>query len=107
MASFRDLLFWAAAVGLGALIPGAAGHEDHLVSRRMTKRFLDGEGHYNISFYHINDVHAHLDEFSASGTDCPDKTKGCRGGYARVKSVLKETRPDHPDSLFLNAGDEF
>ncbi|KAK1750413.1 Metallo-dependent phosphatase-like protein [Echria macrotheca] len=106
MASLRDLLLWAA-LGFGAAIPGVAAHEDHLVSRRMTKRFVDDNGHYNISFYHINDVHAHLDEFSSSGTDCPDKTKGCRGGYARVRSVLKETRPDHPDSLFLNAGDEF
>lgn len=81
--------------------------EDSLYSRRASKRFLDNEGNYNISFYHINDVHAHLDEFAASGTDCTKPEKGCYGGYARVKTVLDETRPDHPDSLVLNAGDEF
>jgi 5'-nucleotidase len=84
----------------------AAG-EDHLVSRKLSKRFIDDAGHYNISFYHINDVHAHLDEFSSSGTDCTRPERGCYGGYARVKTVLKETRPSHPDSLLLNVGDEF
>jgi 2',3'-cyclic-nucleotide 2'-phosphodiesterase (5'-nucleotidase family) len=85
----------------------AAQKEDHLVSRRLSKRFIDDAGHYNISFYHINDVHAHLDQFSSSGTDCTRPERGCYGGYARVKTVLKETRPSHPDSLLLNVGDEF
>ncbi|KAK4206143.1 Metallo-dependent phosphatase-like protein [Rhypophila decipiens] len=105
----RRLALW-----LAALLPAVASatrtqpSEDHLVSRRaLSKRFIDEAGHYNMSFYHINDVHAHLDEFSSSGTDCPQKEKGCRGGYARVRTVLQETRPSHPDSLFLNAGDEF
>ncbi|KAI1171760.1 Metallo-dependent phosphatase [Nemania sp. FL0916] len=81
--------------------------EDSLYSKRFSKRFIDGEGNYNISFYHINDVHAHLDQFSSSGTDCTNPQKGCYGGYARVKTVLDETRPEHPDSLLLNVGDEF
>jgi 2',3'-cyclic-nucleotide 2'-phosphodiesterase (5'-nucleotidase family) len=58
------------------------------------------------AIYHINDVHAHLDEFSSSGTDCTSPAKGCYGGYARVKTVIDRTRPTHPDSLFLNMGDE-
>ena len=53
-----------------------------------------------------DDVHAHLDEFSSSGTDCTAPAKGCYGGYARVKSVIDRTRPTHNDSLFLNLGDE-
>ncbi|KAL2158096.1 hypothetical protein VTH06DRAFT_4664 [Thermothelomyces fergusii] len=84
-----------------------AAREDRLVSRRLSKRFIDEEGHFNISFYHINDVHAHLDQFSKSGTDCTNPENGCFGGYARVKTVLKEMRPLHPDSLLLNVGDEF
>ncbi|KAK9780524.1 putative 5'-nucleotidase [Seiridium cardinale] len=84
-----------------------AGAEDVLYSNRLSKRFLDSEGNYNISFYHINDVHAHLDEFSSSGTDCTNPAKGCYGGYARVKTIINETRPSHEDSLFLNVGDEF
>ncbi|KAK4184962.1 Metallo-dependent phosphatase-like protein [Podospora australis] len=88
--------------------------EDRLLSRRavagngkLGRRFIDDNGNYNISFYHINDVHAHLDKFSSSGTDCTRPERGCFGGYARVKTVLKETRPSHPDSLLLNVGDEF
>lgn len=92
---------------LSLAIAGLSRAEESLYSKRATKRFIDDEGNYNISFYHINDVHAHLDQFSASGTDCTSPEKGCYGGYARVKTVLEETRPDHPDSLLLNVGDEF
>ncbi|KAK3301848.1 Metallo-dependent phosphatase-like protein, partial [Chaetomium strumarium] len=97
------------ATGVFACLLGTAqaAGEDHLVSRKLSKRFVDEAGHYNISFYHINDVHAHLDEFSSSGTDCTRPERGCFGGYARVKTVLKETRPSHADSLLLNVGDEF
>ncbi len=84
-----------------------AALEDRLASRKLNKRFIDETGNYNISFYHINDVHAHLDQFSSSGTDCTRPERGCYGGYSRVKTVLKETRPSHPDSLLLNVGDEF
>ncbi|KAK0650050.1 Metallo-dependent phosphatase-like protein [Cercophora newfieldiana] len=108
----QGLTVWATALlpALASLssATGIYAPEDHLVSRRaLSKRFVDENGHYNISFYHINDVHAHLDEFSSSGTDCPQKEKGCRGGYARVRTVLQDSRPSHPDSLLLNAGDEF
>lgn len=81
--------------------------EDRLVSRKLRKRFIDDNGNYNISLYHLNDVHAHLDEFSSSGTDCTSPEKGCYGGYARVKTVVDKQRPTKKDSLFLNAGDEF
>ncbi|KAI1138400.1 Metallo-dependent phosphatase [Hypoxylon sp. FL0543] len=81
--------------------------DDSLYSSRLSKRFIDSEGNYNISLYHINDVHAHLDQFAASGADCTDPSKGCYGGYARIKTVIDDTRPEHPDSLLLNCGDEF
>ncbi|KAH4069959.1 hypothetical protein HBI49_131460 [Parastagonospora nodorum] len=81
--------------------------EEALYSRRMAKRGLDAQGNYNISFFHINDVHAHLDEFSSSGTDCTKPERGCYGGYSRVKTVIEEQRPKYNDSLWLNVGDEF
>ena len=59
------------------------------------------------AFFHINDVHAHLDEFRSSGTDCTDPKDGCYGGYARISTVVSERRPVLNSSLFLNAGDEF
>ena len=60
-----------------------------------------------LAFFHVNDVHAHLDEFSASGTDCTKPEAGCYGGYARIKHTIDELRPQYDDSLWLNAGDEF
>lgn len=82
--------------------------EDVLLSERgLKKRFIDDQGNYNISFFHVNDVHAHLDQFKSSGTDCKDPTEGCFGGYARIQHVVKEARPGLQDSLFLNVGDEF
>ncbi|KAK6951507.1 hypothetical protein Daesc_006028 [Daldinia eschscholtzii] len=95
------------ALSVAASLAGLALAEDSLYSERLTKRFIDTEGNFNISFYHINDVHAHLDEFSSSGTDCTNPSKGCYGGYARIKTVIEDTRPDHNDSLLLNVGDEF
>ncbi|CAK1367345.1 unnamed protein product [Cercospora beticola] len=81
--------------------------EDVLYSKRLSKRYIDADGNWNQSFFHINDVHAHLDEFRSSGTDCTDPTRGCFGGYARVSTVVNERRPVLNSSLFLNAGDEF
>ncbi|KAK3323149.1 Metallo-dependent phosphatase-like protein [Cercophora scortea] len=106
MASLRNGLI-AAVVCCGTLVSAAAAGGDHLVSSRLTKRFIDTQGHYNMSFYHVNDVHAHLDQFSSSGTDCTNPAKGCYGGYSRIKTVIDDTRASHPDSLFLNVGDEF
>ncbi|KAI1499567.1 5'-nucleotidase [Biscogniauxia marginata] len=99
----RATLLSLAATGLA----GLALAEDSLHSRRAAKRFIDSDGNYNISFYHVNDVHAHLDQFSSSGTDCTNPSRGCYGGYARIKTVIEDTRPEHPDSLWLNVGDEF
>lgn len=62
---------------------------------------------FHVAFFHVNDVHAHLDEFSSSGTDCTKPEKGCYGGYARIKHTVDTLRPQYEDSLWLNAGDEF
>jgi 2',3'-cyclic-nucleotide 2'-phosphodiesterase (5'-nucleotidase family) len=64
-------------------------------------------GDFNITFFHINDVHAHLDEFNKNGLNCSDPIKGCYGGLARVQHVMKEARKGVQNSLFLNSGDEF
>ncbi|KAH8665263.1 putative 5'-nucleotidase [Tricladium varicosporioides] len=101
-------LFTSVLAQLSFLFASTCIAEDSLYSEHsLRKRFIDSQGNYNISFYHINDVHAHLDQFRSTGVDCPDPTKGCFGGYARVQQVIKDTRPGHNDSLFLNIGDEF
>ncbi|KAF2269709.1 Metallo-dependent phosphatase [Lojkania enalia] len=81
--------------------------EDVLYSSKLKKRALDEQGHFNMSFFHVNDVHAHLDEFSSSGTDCTEPEEGCYGGYARIKHVIDTTRPKYNNSMWLNVGDEF
>ncbi|KAM0273991.1 hypothetical protein ACHAQH_008048 [Verticillium albo-atrum] len=104
----RQAILPALAFAAGAI---GASHEkidvDHLYSSRMMKRGVDEAGNFNMSFFHINDVHSHLDEFSSSGTDCTRPERGCFGGYARVKHAIDELRPQYENSLFLNAGDEF
>ncbi|KAI3397256.1 hypothetical protein diail_11055 [Diaporthe ilicicola] len=104
MSSIKRLL---SALLLLRVLPAVLA-EDVLVSRRhdLHRRRSD-EGNFEISIYHINDVHAHLDQFSSSGTDCTRPERGCFGGYSRVKTVLDSTRPSKKNSLFLNAGDEF
>lgn len=92
---------------LSALAAGYAAADDVLYSRRLAKRALDDGGHYNISFFHVNDVHSHLDQFVKAGTDCTDPAKGCFGGYARIKTKVSELRVQYPNHLWLNAGDEF
>ncbi|KAF2638719.1 5`-nucleotidase protein-like protein [Massarina eburnea CBS 473.64] len=86
---------------------GLAMAEDVLYSQRLQKRGIDAQGHYNISFFHVNDVHSHLDEYSSSGTDCTRPERGCFGGYARIKTVIDQQRAKYEDSLWLNVGDEF
>ncbi|KAF2271336.1 Metallo-dependent phosphatase [Westerdykella ornata] len=94
-------------LALAALTVNSVYAEDVLYSRRLAKRGIDAQGNYNISFFHVNDVHAHLDEFSSSGTDCTKPERGCYGGYARIKHVIDTQRPQVNDSLWLNVGDEF
>lgn len=48
-----------------------------------------------------------MDQYAKSGTDCKDPSKGCYGGYARIKTKVDKLREANPDHLWLNAGDEF
>ncbi|KAF7314948.1 Metallo-dependent phosphatase [Mycena indigotica] len=61
----------------------------------------------NLTIFHVNDIHAHLDEITTSGTDCTNPAKGCYGGYARIKAAVDAGRKSVKNSLFLNMGDEF
>ncbi|KAJ8113092.1 hypothetical protein OPT61_g4701 [Boeremia exigua] len=95
------------AIALSAAAFSQAQARDVLYSRHLAKRDVNADENYNITFFHVNDVHAHLDEFSSSGTDCTRPERGCYGGYARIKTVIEEQRPTYNNSLWLNVGDEF
>ncbi|KAG5635560.1 hypothetical protein H0H81_010861 [Sphagnurus paluster] len=93
-------------LGSIVLLPLVAA-EDYLVSRTLSEGHLKRADSFNISIFHVNDIHAHLDEIRTSGTDCTDPAKGCFGGYARIKAAVDAKRPSSSNSLFLNIGDEF
>ncbi|GAB0133541.1 hypothetical protein EsDP_00001948 [Epichloe bromicola] len=94
-----------AALALGSFAAAAA--DEVLYSSRFSKRGQLPDGNYNVSFFHVNDVHAHLDQYTRGGADCTDPGQGCFGGYARIKTKVDELRGKYPDHLWLNAGDEF
>ncbi|KAJ7765649.1 Metallo-dependent phosphatase-like protein [Mycena metata] len=88
------------------LVPAvSAGRAEpfYLASRQQTL----SNDNFNISIYHVNDIHAHLDEITTSGTDCTKPAAGCYGGYARIKAAVDAGRKTANNSLFLNMGDEF
>ena len=114
---------------LSALAATSALAEDRLVSRRLQDHGLmkrqEDSSNFNIcaqyllpiiaiahvyaALFHINDIHAHLDEITSSGTDCVPATakSPCLGGYARIKAAVDKGRSEVNNSLFLDAGDEF
>jgi 5'-nucleotidase len=50
---------------------------------------LKNKKNFEISFYHVNDVHAHLDEFRPSGSSCTDPSRGtsCDHAICYVREV--------------------
>jgi 2',3'-cyclic-nucleotide 2'-phosphodiesterase (5'-nucleotidase family) len=77
---------------------------DVLHSGRLLKR--DDSSGFNMTFFHVNDIHAHLDEFEASGSMCTSSSSECFGGIARLRAAIESRRGTDP-SLWLNAGDDF
>jgi 5'-nucleotidase len=58
------------AAAVSACLLGLVGPsvgDDHLVSERLSLYKRQQAATKNITFLHINDVHAHLDEFRSSG----------------------------------------
>jgi 5'-nucleotidase len=90
------------------LSPAVSAKVAFLVSKRaLQKRYLDASGNYNITVVHTDDVHAHLDQWTAGrGTDCTPGSE-CIYGYARIERKISELRESLVDPVFLNAGDEF
>lgn len=60
-----------------------------------------------ISFFHLNDIHSHIDEEKMTLTFGDLKTKAIVGGMPRVVTKLKQLKSKKPNSLTLNAGDTF
>lgn len=61
---------------------------------------------FELTILHTNDVHARVQEMNAFGGQCsPDKD--CFGGAARMRTKIEALRGEHPNTLLLDAGDQF
>ncbi|KXN68190.1 Metallo-dependent phosphatase [Conidiobolus coronatus NRRL 28638] len=79
-----------------------------LAESRFVKRHTPGN--YDLSIIHTNDIHSHYDQANKFGTDCTEAqitAKQCYGGVPRLKAVIDQLRREHPNSLLLDAGDQF
>ncbi|KKF94688.1 Apyrase [Ceratocystis platani] len=86
---------------------GLVAANDVLYSQRLAKRDPNAPEPFKAKFYHVNDIHSHLDLFAKSGLDCKNPEYGCYGGYSRIKHVLDTARAEDEDALVFDAGDEF
>lgn len=60
----------------------------------------------DITILHTNDIHAHFLPSDAEGQDCTTGDE-CLGGLARLQTLIDAERNTNPNTLFLNAGDNF
>ncbi|KXN68189.1 Metallo-dependent phosphatase [Conidiobolus coronatus NRRL 28638] len=75
---------------------------------RFIKRHTTGN--FDLSIIHTNDIHSHYDQTNKFGTDCTEAqiiAKQCYGGIPRLKATIDQLRREHPNSLLLDAGDQF
>ncbi|KRT83949.1 Calcineurin-like phosphoesterase, partial [Oryctes borbonicus] len=70
-----------------------------------TAILLTRSENFQLSIIHLNDFHARFEETSLTSTAC--KSDDCIGGFSRVYTAVHELLSDRPNSIFLNAGDNF
>lgn len=67
-------------------------------------------GGYELSVLHTNDLHSRFDQVSSTGAKCRPqdvKKQKCFGGVARIKHAVDQLKREHPNHIFVNAGDFF
>ncbi|ORZ35694.1 Metallo-dependent phosphatase-like protein [Catenaria anguillulae PL171] len=68
---------------------------------------------FSMTLIHTNDIHAHYDEYSPSGTDClptsarDSEPTDCMGGIARLRTIIDRVRLARPHVYLVDAGDQF
>ena len=70
--------------------------------------FAWGASSFRLTVLHTNDLHSRFDLVTSSGSECrsPNR-KNCYGGVARLKYAVEQIKKQHPNSIFVNAGDFF
>ncbi|KAL3266931.1 hypothetical protein HHI36_011081 [Cryptolaemus montrouzieri] len=61
---------------------------------------------FELSVVHLNDFHARYEQTNKASGKCKDNTT-CIAGLGRIKTEIDEILKEKPDSLVLNAGDNF
>ena len=69
--------------------------------------FLNSATSFHLTVLHTNDVHARYEEMNKYGGLCSDPDGKCYGGMARLKTKVDEIRSMYPNSLLLDAGDQY
>jgi 5'-nucleotidase / UDP-sugar diphosphatase len=76
----------------------------------LTTAALAQSGEYTLTIIHTNDTHAHLQPITSSNSDCSaadDAAGKCFGGLARRATVIQRLRAEAPNSILVDAGDQF
>ena len=63
-----------------------------------------------ITILHTNDVHSKIQPINRFDNSCSaedDQAGKCYGGYARLATIIRQNRAKSPNSLLLDAGDQF
>lgn len=66
-----------------------------------------GQGNYELSIIHINDLHARYDDINDLAIKCKPEIETCYGGYARNVATIKRLQSEAENSIFVNAGDNY
>jgi 5'-nucleotidase/UDP-sugar diphosphatase len=61
---------------------------------------------FTLSILHTNDVHSHYNQYSNDGSICTDEAN-CLSGVARMKTLIDQLRISEPNSILVDAGDQF
>ncbi|KAJ8314855.1 hypothetical protein KUTeg_007005 [Tegillarca granosa] len=68
---------------------------------------ISGVFSFDLTILHTNDVHSRINETNTYGGRCTDTEGKCYGGIARQKTLIDRLRKEYPNTLLMDAGDQF
>lgn len=71
----------------------------------LTAQAEESSNLYHLELMHTNDLHSNFLPFKTDGSSC--ENQNCRGGFARIKTLIDEKRKENPNLVLLDAGDRF
>ncbi|KAJ8315770.1 hypothetical protein KUTeg_007920, partial [Tegillarca granosa] len=68
---------------------------------------MSGVFSFDLTILHTNDVHSRINEINTFVGRCTDTEGKCYGGIARQKTLIDRLRQENPNTLLMDAGDQF